>query len=115
MLGRELLFDLNAAAVAVHVAEAADIHEDVEAELLARAEGAPEFVMVATVADAALDDFIPAGLADILDFLANLAIAVVGVLVNESRREFVFERLGAAVFHHLFGAWPGKDPEPDET
>ncbi len=24
------------------------------------------------------------------------------------------DRLGAKVFHHLFGAWPGKDPEPAE-
>lgn len=23
------------------------------------------------------------------------------------------DRLGAQFFHHLFGAWPGKDPEPE--
>jgi hypothetical protein len=23
------------------------------------------------------------------------------------------DRLGARLFHHLTGAWPGKDPEPD--
>jgi hypothetical protein len=24
------------------------------------------------------------------------------------------DRFGAQIFHHLFGAWPGKDPEPAE-
>jgi hypothetical protein len=24
------------------------------------------------------------------------------------------DRWGATLFHHLFGAWPGKDPEPAE-
>lgn len=24
------------------------------------------------------------------------------------------DRLGAQLFHHLFGAWPGKDPQPVE-
>jgi hypothetical protein len=43
--GREILHDLDAAAMAVHVAEAADVHENVEAELLARGEGAQQFVV----------------------------------------------------------------------
>ena len=24
------------------------------------------------------------------------------------------DRFGAKLFHHLFGAWPGKDPEPEQ-
>src|SRR6266478_1610883 len=44
VLGSELLLDLDTAAVAVHVTEAANVHQDVEAELLARAEGAKHLV-----------------------------------------------------------------------
>jgi hypothetical protein len=25
------------------------------------------------------------------------------------------DRLGAKLFHHLTGAWPGKDPKPEES
>jgi len=43
--------------VAVHVAEAADVHENVEAELLARGKRAQQFVVLAAMAQAEIDDF----------------------------------------------------------
>ena len=43
------LDELDAAAMAVHVAEAADVHEDVELEALAGGEGAGELVVAAAV------------------------------------------------------------------
>ena len=46
----ESLHDLRAAAVAVHVAEAADVHEDVEAQGGSGVEGAERFVVAAAVA-----------------------------------------------------------------
>ena len=52
----EALDDLRAAAMAVHVAEAADVHEDVEAEGGSGMEGAERFVMLAAMAEAELDD-----------------------------------------------------------
>ena len=43
------LQELDATAMAVHVAEAADVHEDVEFEGLAGGEGAGEFVVTAAM------------------------------------------------------------------
>jgi hypothetical protein len=59
--GGEGLDDLRAAAMAVHVAEAADVHEDVEPEGGSGVEGAEGFVVAAAVAQAELDDLGDAG------------------------------------------------------
>jgi len=48
--GGETLLDLRDAAVAMHVAEAADVHEDVETQGGAGVEGAEGFVVAAPVA-----------------------------------------------------------------
>ena len=53
----EALDDLGAAAMAVHVAEAADVHEDVKAEGGAGVKGAESFVVLAAMAKAQVDDF----------------------------------------------------------
>ena len=50
MLGGEPLLNLNAAPVPVHVTEAANIHQDVEAELLARTKCAQHLIMPPAVA-----------------------------------------------------------------
>ena len=63
VLRRECLHHLNAAPVPVHVAEAAGIHQDVEAELLPGAEAAQHFVVLAAMAQAQVDDLAPASLA----------------------------------------------------
>ena len=93
MPGGELLLNLNAAAVAVHVAEAADVHQDVEAELLAGAEGAQHLVMAAAMAQASIDDLAAACFADALDCLANLAIRIVAVLVQQRGGQFDLQRV----------------------
>ena len=63
VLRGESLHHLDAAPVAVHVAEAARIHQDVEAELLPGAEAAQHFVMLAAMAQAEVDDLAPESLA----------------------------------------------------
>ena len=57
VLRGECLDDLRAAAMAVHVAEAANVHQDVKAEGGAGVKGAQGIVMAAAVAEAQLDDF----------------------------------------------------------
>jgi len=43
--------------MAMHVAEAANVHENVEAELLPGAEGARDFIVAAAMAQTHVDDF----------------------------------------------------------
>ena len=94
MRGGEVLHGLDAAAMAMHVAEAADVHEDVEAELLASGERAREFVVLAAMAEAEVDDFVASLFADALDRLANLLVAVVTVAVDQGCSEFDLEGIG---------------------
>src|SRR5208282_4075436 len=90
--GREILHDLDAAAMAMHIAETADVHENVEAELLARGEGAQQLVMAATMAQAEVYDFAAARLAGCRECFANLPVGVMTVAVNERGGEFGLER-----------------------
>ena len=91
----EGLDDLGAAAMAVHVAEAADVHEDVEAQSGSGVEGAEGFVMLAAMAQAEVDDFGDARGGKRGDDVANLAVGMVADGVEERRGEFDFEGLGA--------------------
>src|SRR5205807_8704498 len=81
VLGGESLHDLDAAAVPVHVAEAAGIHEDVEAELLPRAEAAQHLVVLAAMPQPHINDLPPPALTRDLYGLANLAIRMMAVFV----------------------------------
>ena len=63
MKGREILHDLHAAAMPVHVAEAADVHENVEAELLSRGKRTRHLVVLAAMAQTDVDDLAAARLA----------------------------------------------------
>src|ERR1035437_2675835 len=85
--GREILHDLHAAAVAVHVAEAADVHEDVEAKLLAGGEGTRQLVMASAMAQAEVDDFAAARLARTFNRSTKLPVGVMTVAVEERRGE----------------------------
>ena len=49
MPGGRFLSNLDAAAVPVHVAEAADVHKNVEAKLLTGAERAQHFIVLAAI------------------------------------------------------------------
>ena len=55
----KLLFDLYAAAVTVHIAEAADVHQDVETECLAGSERTQELVVFAAMAHTKINDLLP--------------------------------------------------------
>src|SRR5260370_27506528 len=85
---RERLFDLNAAAMAVHIAEAADIHQNVEAELLPGAEGAKHFVVASAMAQACVKDFLAASLGTAGLAAPNLAVGIFTMLINQGGYEF---------------------------
>ncbi len=61
MLGGVRLHDLHTAAMAVHVAEAANVHQDVEAEALPGVEGARDFIEAPAMPHAQFDDLVRAG------------------------------------------------------
>ena len=93
------LDELDAAAMAVHVAEAAYVHEDVELEGLSGGEGAREFVVAAAVAGAEGDEFGDAGRREGGDGALELTPGVVGFGIEERGGEFDFE--GAGVFDQV--------------
>jgi hypothetical protein len=88
VLGCERLLDLDAAAMAVHVAEAANVHEDVEAELLAGAEGAQHLVVASAMAQAGSDDFLAPSFRNVHNDAANLAVRIRTMLVEQCGYEF---------------------------
>jgi hypothetical protein len=90
---REALLDLNATTVAVHIAESTDVHQDIEAELLAGAEAAEHFVVTTPVAQPSFDDFATPGFGQVLDRPANLPIRKRAVFVKQSACNFHFKRL----------------------
>ena len=81
--------------MAVHVAEAADVHENVKAQSGSGVEGAQGFVVLAAMAQAQLDDFGDAGFGQRGDQVANLAVGVVAGGVEQRRGQFDFEGFGA--------------------
>ncbi len=95
VLRGEALDDLRAAAMAVHVAEAADVHEDVEAQGGAGVEGAEGLVVLAAVAEAEVDDLGDARGGKPGDEVADLAVGVVAGGVEERGGELDFEGFGA--------------------
>ena len=102
----ESLHDLREAAMAVHVAEAADVHEDVEAQGGAGVEGAEGFVVPAAVAQAQLDDLRNARGGKAGDEVANLAVGMVAGRVEQGGGELDFEGFGA--FDEIdHGRWCG--------
>src|SRR5208337_5674172 len=87
----EILHDLHAAAVPVHVAEAADVHEDVEAELLAGGEGTRQFVVLAAMAEAKVDDLAAARLARCFNCSAELPVGIMALAVKQRAGNFDLE------------------------
>src|SRR5580658_10744653 len=77
--------------MAVHVAEAADIHKNVEAELLAGREDAQQFVVTSSMTQAEVDDLLAMRLPARLDHFANLPVRIMTVRVDERGREFDLE------------------------
>ena len=93
MLSCELLLDLNASAVAVHVTKTANVHQDVEAEVLAGAEAAKHFVVASTMTQARRNDLATPRFAEALYRVTNLPVRIIAVLIEQCGCEFHFERL----------------------
>src|SRR5690242_12307255 len=74
VLRRERLQDLHAAPMTMHVAEAADIHQNVEAQRLARCELAEQFIVTSAMTDAQVDDLRATPLAQRAHLLPNLPV-----------------------------------------
>src|ERR1700735_676376 len=77
------LQELNASAVTVHVAEAADVHEDVETETMTSAEGAEEFVVATAVLGPQRDEFGELSGVQGSDVAAKLPVRVVTVRIED--------------------------------
>src|ERR1700733_2379336 len=84
--GREILHDLHAAAMPVQVAEAADVHENVKAKLLAGGKGAQQLVVLAAMPQAKIEDLATPRLASRRDRAAYLTVRIVTVPVDERCR-----------------------------
>src|SRR5690242_12045494 len=93
MLGGELLPNLHAAAVPMHIAEAADIHQNVEAELLSSAKRTQHFIVLAAVLEPNVDNVTANGFWCSLHCLTNLAIGIMTVFVDQSGRQLDLQRL----------------------
>src|SRR5581483_10096670 len=91
--GRETLANLDAAPVAMHIAKAADVHQDVEAELLSGTESTRHLIMLAAVAEPEFDDLAMHLGAKRVEFIANLAIRIVTVLIKQRGSQFQLKRI----------------------
>src|SRR5262249_36674570 len=87
VLCRKALLNLDATPVAVHVAEATDVHENVEAELLPGTEAAQHLVVASAMAQTGIYYFSPTTLTQIFDNATNLTIRVGTVGVEQRRGE----------------------------
>src|SRR5260370_8938097 len=74
------LHDLDAATVTMHVAEAARVHQNVEAELLSGTEAAQHFVVFAAMTKAKVDNLAAETLARNLQRLPDLPLGIVAVV-----------------------------------
>ena len=81
--------------MAVHVAEAADIHEDVEPESCSGVESAKRLVVLAALPQPDFDNFQNRGVGETGQKVADLAVGVVAGGVEERGGELDFEGFGA--------------------
>jgi hypothetical protein len=86
MPSREFLPNLDAASMPMHIAESADIHQDVKAKLLTRAKGSLHLIVTSAMPHTDIDNFVTNCFSGSLDSLANLAMGIMSVLINKSRR-----------------------------
>jgi hypothetical protein len=91
----ERLDDLGAPAMAMHIAEPANIHEDVEPQGRTGVKGAKCFVVTAAVPQSKLNHFGDASRGKLGDHVANLAVRVMCGGVEQRRSQLNFEGLRA--------------------
>src|SRR5262245_10559844 len=87
------LVDLYAATMAMHVAEAADVHEYVKAELVACRERARQFVMFPAMTQPEVDDLASTGLVQRSDSVPQLPIGIVAMRVKQRCRQLDLQRI----------------------
>src|SRR5450631_279651 len=95
MLCCKSLNDLCTTPMAVHVAETADVHQDVKPKGSPGVKRAKKFVVLAAVANPQLDDLRNARAWKAGHQVTNLAVRVVAGGVDKRRRKFHFKALGA--------------------
>ncbi len=93
MVEAVLLVNLHAAAMAVKIAVGANVHQNVEAELLPRAVGAQQLVMAPAMAHAEIDDLLAPRLVQAEHRLAQLPVGMARVFVQQRRRQLDLQRL----------------------
>src|SRR5207248_2736596 len=91
--GCKWLHDLNAAAMPMHIAEAAQVHADIKAELLPRGKCAWQLVMLAAMAQSKIDDLAALRVAERLHACLDLPITIKASLVEERGRQLHVKRL----------------------
>ena len=89
----EGLQQLNASTVAVHITEAADIHEDVKAEGGSGGEATEELVMAAAMLGTEANELRAARFGKGGDPVAELAIGVMAVRIEQRGSQLNVERL----------------------
>ena len=93
VLRGKFLPDLDAPPMAMHIAEAADVHQYVEPELLAGTECAQHFIVLAAMAQSEINDLTANDFTCGCDCLTNLPVRVMTVFVDQRRSQLDFERL----------------------
>src|SRR5262249_503892 len=83
----ECLLDLRTTSVAMHVAEPADVHENVKAKALAGLESTWQFVMRPAMAQAQVNDFTALGATEPLHPLLHLAVGMMASGIQQGRRQ----------------------------
>ena len=87
----ELLRQLHAAAVAMHVAKAANVHQDVEPEAMPSLERADQLIVPPTMPRAQRHDLVALRRRERHHGAAQLAIAVVALRVQQTCRDLHFQ------------------------
>src|SRR5450755_3591718 len=77
------LHDLHTAPVAMHVAEPADVHENVEAELLSAAIRPRDLIEPAAMAQSQVHDLTAPRVGHARDYFANLPVRVMRILIQQ--------------------------------
>ena len=95
MSGRKALQRLQATAMPVHIAEAADIHQDVEAKRLTRGKATQQLVVAAAMAHAEVDNLSPLRLAQSGDAIPYLPEGIMAGAIEQRGGDLGFERRAA--------------------
>src|SRR5262245_61308285 len=77
----------------VHIAESANIHQDVESELLSGAERSWHLIVLTPMAQAEINNLLPFFSSARPERLTNLAIGIMTMLVEQGSCELNFQRV----------------------